>query len=232
MRISLIIPTLNEVINIRKLLETLVAHPAYHQLEVIVVDGGSDDGTRQMVGLFENVALVKSDIASRAIQMNLGAQLASFDVLYFVHADVGLPDSFFADIEQAVKISPYGGFRYKFKSSHPLLRINAYFSRFPMMWCRGGDQTMYITRQLFEELNGFDEQYCVMEDFDLLRRAKGLADYHIIKKNVIVSARKYDKNNYLRVQLANLKAFRMFNSGAPPAAIRTYYKGALGLKDY
>ena len=85
---------------------------------------------------------------------------------------------------------------------------------------------------LFEKLNGFDEYYCVMEDFDLLRRAKEIAKYHIIQKDVIVSARKYAANGYLKVQLANLRAFRMFNRGENPQKIRSYYKLALGLKDY
>ncbi|MAE87760.1 MAG: hypothetical protein CMB80_33810 [Flammeovirgaceae bacterium] len=101
-----------------------------------------------------------------------------------------------------------------------------------MMWCRGGDQTLFITRSLFDKLQGFDEYYCVMEDFDLLRRAKEIAKYHIIQKEVVVSARKYTDNGYLKVQLANLNAFRMFNRGEDPQKIRSYYKLALGLKDY
>ena len=83
-----------------------------------------------------------------------------------------------------------------------------------------------------KKLGGYDEYYCVMEDFDLIARAKEITDYYIIPKDVIVSARKYTGNNYMKVQLTNLKAFKMYNKGVEPRRIRKYYKEALGLKDY
>lgn len=178
------------------------------------------------------VTLMTSKEAARPVQMNLGAKAASADLLYFVHADVKLPDSFFDDIIKAAQDHWIGGYRYIFESNNPLLKINGYFSRFPMMWCRGGDQTMFIRRGFFEELGGFDEYFCVMEDFDLIRRASEQRKYHILPGSVHVSARKYDRNPYLKVQWANLRAFRMFRKGVPPPEIRKYYKHALGLKDY
>lgn len=232
MSISIIIPTLNEEHNIGKLLSFLVCNDYSQLCQIIVVDGGSVDATQTEVRKFESVTLILSSEQSRAIQMNLGAKYSNSDVLYFVHADVVLPPSFYTDIMNALKTSQYGGYRYRFDSENLLLRINSFFTRFPMMWCRGGDQTLFITRDLFDQLNGFDEYYCVMEDFDLLRRAKQMEKYHIIQKDVIVSARKYHHNSYFNVQLANLRAFRMFNAGVEPKKIRTYYKLALGLKDY
>lgn len=232
MKLSIIIPTLNENLNIPRLLDQLTTNKDHEHYEVIVVDGGSTDGTIQQVEKYPSVRLIHSEKCSRASQMNLGAANALYDVLYFVHADLILPDTFYQDIQRALGKSYYGGYRYQFDSGTPLLKINSFFTRFPMMWCRGGDQTLYITRSLFDKLNGFDEYYCVMEDFDLLRRARDIAKYHIIQKDVIVSARKYDANSYLKVQLANLRAFRMFNNGVEPQKIRSYYKLALGLKDY
>lgn len=230
--LSVIIPTLNEVDFIGRLLDFLTEHSEQKSFEIIVVDGGSKDGTCDEVVKYANVRMIRSVLASRAIQMNLGAQKARYNVLYFVHADVVLPNSFYDDISHAVQCAPYGGFRYRFDSSRWILKINAAFTRFPMLWCRGGDQTLFITKEFFKRLEGFDEHYCVMEDFDMLRRGRKLSKYHIIPKNVIVSARKYRRNSYWKVQIANFKAFRMFNRGESPQRIRTYYKLALGLKDY
>ena len=232
MNISIIIPTLNEVHNIEPLLRFFTEHKCQSNYEVIVVDGGSNDGTIEKVLAFSEVRLIEISNPSRARQMNAGAMASANDVFYFVHADVKLPESFFYDIKNALKASYYGGYRYQFDSGSVLLKINAFFTRFPMMWCRGGDQTLFITRSLFDKLDGFDERFCVMEDFDLLRRAAKIAAYRIIQKNVIVSARKYAGNGYLKVQMANLKAFRMFNKGVEPEKIRSYYKMTLGLKDY
>jgi rSAM/selenodomain-associated transferase 2 len=231
-KISVVIPTLNEVSNIDKRLSFLANHECAPLLEVIVVDGGSSDGTLEVVKNYGGVRLVQSAVASRAVQMNIGAKTASHEILYFVHADVSLPNSFYTDIIKALATYQLGGYRYKFDSDFWLLKINSFFTRFSMDWCRGGDQTLFITRSLFEKLDGFDEHYCVMEDFDLIRRSKPLADYHIIPKYVIVSARKYDQNSYLRVQRANLSAFRMFRRGVDPQEIRTLYKSRLGLVDY
>jgi len=230
--LSIVIPTLNEYHHIQGLLDCLTKHKNHQNLDIIVVDGGSTDGTLDVVLSYSAVLLVQSDIAARPNQMNLGAKHSKYDWLYFVHADIKLPESFYEDIQNASKSYLVGGYRYRFDSNHLLLKINAFFTRFPMMWCRGGDQTLFIKRKLFEELDGYDEYFSVMEDFDIIRRAKRKTRYFIIPKNVIVSARKYQSNSYFKVQLINLRAFRMFRKGKSPSVIRAYYKQALGLKDY
>ncbi|MEP4533671.1 MAG: TIGR04283 family arsenosugar biosynthesis glycosyltransferase [Cyclobacteriaceae bacterium] len=231
-KISVIIPTLNEENNIGKRLKFFTNHKQRNLFEVIVVDGGSTDRTIDEITSNDYLTLLHSKTACRAVQMNLGAAQASHDILYFVHADVILPDTFFDDIMRAVKTYKIGGYRYQFDSNRVLLKLNAFCTRFPMAWCGGGDQTLFITKELFQKLDGFDERYCVMEDFDLVRRSKRFAKYHIIPKNVIVSARKYDRNGYLKVQIANLRAFKMFRKGVDPGKIRAYYKEALSLEDY
>jgi len=232
LNISIIIPTLNEVANIRRLCAFLCNHQANDHFEIIVVDGGSSDGTIDSISDLKKVTILNSHIASRAVQMNLGAANASFDVLYFVHADVILPYTFYADLQQALVNYQVGSYRYRFDSTKWLLRINGYFTRFSMLWCRGGDQTLFIQRSLFDQLGGFDEYFSVMEDFDLIRRAKKLTHFHIIPKEVIVSARKYEHNHYLRVQWANMQAFRMYRNGVKPEVIRHFYKESLKLAAY
>lgn len=229
--ISIIIPTLNEVDNLHTLLSFFRNHPNYPQIEVIVVDGGSTDGTLESVSAFNEVRIFKTN-ASRPVQMNFGAGKAVHDLLYFVHADVRLPHTFYQDLISATDHFQAGCYRYRFDSKNPLLRINGFFSRFPMMWCRGGDQTLFINRKLFDNLGGFNEDFCVMEDFDLICRIKKVTPFHIIPKNIQVSARKYEQNSYFKVQWANLSAFRMYRKGEQPEKIRQFYKKKLGLMDY
>ncbi|MFT4834527.1 MAG: rSAM/selenodomain-associated transferase 2 [Marinoscillum sp.] len=230
--ISIIIPTLNEAEFISNLLQLLTKQSGESNIEVIIVDGGSTDGTLDIISNFTDIKVIHSEVASRPVQLNLGAQVAQFNIFYFLHADVIPPNTFYEDIVDASKRSSVGGYRYRFDSGHWLLKINAWFTRFPMMWCRGGDQSMFIKKSLFDELGGYNEYYSVLEDFDIIRRAKEHYDYFIIAKDVIVSPRKYVHNGYFKVQMVNLKAFRMYRNGVEPDKIRAFYKKALSLKNY
>lgn len=223
MFISIIIPTLNEENYIGDLLNYLGDHQENHQFEVIVVDGGSSDQTNDILSDFENIRVLHSKRKSRAHQMNEGAKIAKGDVLYFVHADTQLVDTFVDDIILSIKSGDKSGcYRFKFSEvKNPLLHINGFFTRFSFKWCRGGDQTLYITKECFEDMGGFNEEFVIMEDYDLLDR---LSDpLRIIPKSVKVSARKYEKNSYLKVQLTNMKAMKMYRRGERPELIKEYY---------
>lgn len=228
--ISIIIPTLNEEKYIGTLLGFLTNHPQNDKYEVIVVDGGSDDATLEIIKSFSSVQLHQTSEASRAHQMNQGAHVSKGDILYFVHADVQLIPSFVDDIfELVAKGVDSGCYRYRFcKPHHPLLYINGLFTRFPFRWCRGGDQTLFITRKAFNKLEGFDESHVIMEDYDLLDRIeKEGVSFKVIPKNIKVSARKYLNNSYLKVQLTNLKAMRMYRRGVATSEIKVYYHATL-----
>jgi GT2 family glycosyltransferase len=146
-------------------------------------------------------------------------------VFYFVHADVKPVPSFVADIFSSIESGhPAGCYRFRFDSDHRLLRFNAYCTRFNGMMCRGGDQTLYITRHLFEELGGYNEYFTIMEDFDFIRRIRKNHAFRIIPKSITVSARKYKDNSWLRVQLANLTVFTMYLLKRSPQDMATTYK--------
>ena len=230
MFISIIIPTLNEEDYIGTLLEFLSTHQQKDQFEVIVVDAGSSDATVEKTNE-HSCKLIVTSIQSRAHQMNAGANVAKGDILYFVHADTKLIPSFVNDIHGSVdKGFKSGCYRFKFDApKNPLLHVNGFFTRFPFMWCRGGDQTLFITKTDFEKVGGFDERFVIMEDYDLLERiqAQGIS-FRVIPKSVKVSARKYNRNSYLKVQLANLHAMRMFKKGTNPTLIKDYYTSELG----
>lgn len=226
MKLSIIIPVINEEKTLPRLLERLTASPFISQCEIIIVDGGSKDCTLSVCADYE-LQCIQSE-PGRAKQMNAGAQKASGDVYYFVHADTIPPVTYFEDIQHAL-LSKYeiGCYRFKFESKHLLLYVNSYCTRFDRLWLRGGDQTLFVTKELFEQLKGFDEYYTIMEEYDLIRRASQITTFRIMPKSVLVSARKYIHNSWLRVQLVNAKAVRMFMRGEHPDRIREFYKKSL-----
>lgn len=228
MKLTVIIPTLNEEAFIGRTLELLLTpENVKNKVEVIVVDGGSTDKTVSIAETFP-VKVVSCDERGRAVQMNLGANLASGEYLYFVHADTRVLPGFFEDLkkvkDQGLRAACY---RFKFDKDSRALRFNAYFTRFNRMFCRGGDQTLFMCKDLFEELGGFDTSYVIMEDFDIVRRIKKKTRFHIIPKSVTVSARKYEHNSYFRVNRANLIAYWMFLLGYPSERIKQHYHSAI-----
>ncbi len=227
MKLSIIIPTYNEAANIASLISDLFRYAGDQQIEVIVSDAGSKDATMD-VAAKAGASVLKSPKPGRAAQMNYASRLANGDVLYFVHADVGINPDYFKDIENAVSDGfDAGCYRFQFDSDRAILKINSYFTRFNRLMCRGGDQTLFVTRKLFDELNGFDEYYTIMEDYDIIIRIWKIARFKIIPKDVTVSARKYQNNSWLRVQIANLTAFTMFYLKKEPASIALKYKSML-----
>ena len=227
MKLSIIIPTYNEAANIAGLINELLEHAHDQQVEIIVSDAGSKDATME-VAAKAGVVVLKSPKPGRAAQMNYATRFAHGDVLYFVHADVGINPDYFKDIENAISEGfDAGCYRFRFDSDRPILKINSFFTRFDRLMCRGGDQTLFVTRKVFDQLNGFDEYYSIMEDYDIIIRIRKIAQFRIIPKNVTVSARKYENNSWLRVQIANLTAFAMFYLKKDPKSIALKYKSML-----
>ncbi len=230
MTISIIIPTLNEAENIGRLIAHLKVHATNDLLEIIVVDGKSADNT-EGVARRAGATVLTSDIRCRAVQMNAGASRATGDVLYFVHADCFPPPTYCSDIEAFIqKGYAMGCYRYRFDSPKLMLKINAFFTQFKPLWCRGGDETLYVKRAVFEELNQFDAYYCIMEEYDFIKRARDKYALAIMPKYVTVSARKYDTNSWWRVQKANLTVFRMFKKGVEPNILAKTYKDMLSYR--
>ncbi|MGE0590234.1 MAG: TIGR04283 family arsenosugar biosynthesis glycosyltransferase [Cyclobacteriaceae bacterium] len=227
MQISVIIPTFNEDQNIGQLVDFILVHGQGIVSEVIVVDGNSTDSTVE-VAVEAGARVLRCATKSRAAQMNLGASEATGHILYFVHADIKLVDSFVTDISEALNSGfDAGCYRYKFDSKKSILKFNAYFTRFNRIMCRGGDQTLFIKRNVFEALGRFNERFVIMEDYDLIRRIQKRYKFRIIPKSILVSDRKYHSNSWLRVQLANLTIFMMYLSGVSPQKMARYYKKLL-----
>jgi rSAM/selenodomain-associated transferase 2 len=223
MRFSVIIPTLNEERFIEKSINHFQSIGSGALVEIIVVDGGSDDQTIE-IARNAGAKVIISPKRGRACQMNFGAQNALGDFLYFVHADVLPPQSCFDDILSSIKEGyKYGCFSYQFSSKSRWLKINTFFNRFQSSLVGGGDQTLFILKSLFEQVGGFDETYCIMEDFEFIDRTKKKHPLKIIPKDAVVSARKYESNSYLRVQIANFLVFSLYKLGVEPPKLKVLY---------
>lgn len=230
MKISVVIPVLNEEENIKACIASLYNNSAGFLSEIIIVDGGSTD---QTIAVCENLGcqVLKSPIKSRAAQMNLGARKAMGEVLYFVHADIRVFPGFDVEIINSLKRKIQAGcFRYQFDSDKLMLKINSWFTRFNGALAGGGDQSLFIKRRIFEKLDGFDERFCIMEDFDLTRRIKKKYKFVVVPKALKVSARKYENNSWIKVQLVNLYMIILFRKDTEPTKIKHLYAKLLNYR--
>ena len=222
--LTIIIPTLNEERFIESLINHLnkqVKNPS--KLELLVVDGGSKDAT-QTIANKTRVKVLKS-AKGRAKQQNFGAKLAMAPILYFLHADTFPPKNFDAHILKAIENGFESGcFRMKFDTKNIVLRFFAWLTRFNHILCRGGDQSLYITKEKFNQLGGFDESYFIYEDSEFIRRIYAETQFKIHKEPVVTSARKYREKGWLKVQyhfaMIHLKNYL----GKGPEDLYLYYK--------
>jgi rSAM/selenodomain-associated transferase 2 len=222
--ISVIIPTCNDSRTIGYLLMYIKRVPFFESIsEIIVSDGNSSDNTVEIAESF-NVKVVKNEITGRAHQMNAGAKVATGAVLYFLHADSFPPRDFVHEIENHFHLGYSGGcFRLQFDHQHWFLRMNAWFTRFNLNWCRFGDQSLFVTRRVFNEIGGFREDHIVMEDQEIIRRIKSSSNFVVIPRYITSSARKYLETGIYRLQGIYFYIFALYSIGVPqPMLCKTY----------
>ncbi|HEY4000004.1 MAG TPA: TIGR04283 family arsenosugar biosynthesis glycosyltransferase [Candidatus Xenobia bacterium] len=191
MRVSVVMPVLNEAGQVRESLDLLQAHGPD---EVIVVDGGSTDGTLEQVGA--GVCVLRSP-RGRATQMNRGAAVATGDVILFLHADTRLPPGALAAVRQT---APGGRFRLRFDRPHPLLAFYAGFTRWSL--CSFGDAAFFVRREVFQALGGFSETV-PFEDVEFWRRLRRFGPV-VLPLTVTTSARRFVRRGAVRQMAVNL----------------------------
>ena len=211
--VSIIIPVLNEANNLPLLFDNINKLNPNPQ-QVILVDGGSNDDSIDIIQSFINELMLDNDRkidwqmteskAGRALQMNTGAALATSDVLLFLHADTQLPLHAIDSVSEAMKRAEWGRFDVQIASRQPTLRLVSQMInwRSRLSGIATGDQAIFISQSLFERIGNYPNQ-ALMEDIELCKQLKGkqlkgMAKPACLKSKVITSARRWQQHGTWR----------------------------------
>ncbi|WP_378186403.1 TIGR04283 family arsenosugar biosynthesis glycosyltransferase [Aquimarina sp. W85] len=234
--ISILVPVFNEENTIELLLKHLdtVSGPVVEEL--LLIDGGSHDHTIEKIKNYSNKRIITNDSTSfpikiltskkgRASQMNFGAQHAKAEILYFLHADSFPPTHFDTAIASFISNGKKAGcFRMKFDDSHWWLRLMSWFTKINHRACRGGDQSLFVCKKLFNNIGGFDENYIIFEDNDFIGKLYDQKMFAVIPEWIITSARRYHKHGIWRLQYYYLAMYLKRWLGASGSELYDYYK--------
>lgn len=220
-RISIIIPVLNEVNTIK---QTLASLKNASSVEIIVVDGGSKDETIAVAKSL-GVQVISSDLG-RATQMNMGAKVATGDILLFLHADTRIAPNFDILIRQALAGDFIAGaFELKIDANLPGIRliekmVNLRSHLFSLPY---GDQAIFISSKVFHQIGGFPN-LPIMEDFVFIRQLKKLGKINIIPQPVITSGRRWQKLGVIKTTLINQLIIIGYFLGVSPDQLARWYR--------
>ena len=196
-RSTIVVPALDEAADIEAALQALAPLRA-RGAEVIVVDGGSADGTAQLAKPLADRVLVSP--RGRARQMNTGAAAARSDVLLFLHADTRLPEAADAVLHEAVaRGAAWGRFDVQIDGRPRMLRLVAALmnQRSRLTGIATGDQAIFVRCDLFQRIGGFPDQP-LMEDIEISRRLRALARPCCLRQRVVTSGRRWESRGVWR----------------------------------
>lgn len=224
MRFSIIVPMFNEAPGLPGLLARLSVL-ARQGCEVLIVDGGSDDGSVELV---ERAGFrVLASPKGRARQMNLGAARATGDVLLFLHADTLLPEGALTTVRQTMlkTAALWGRFDVLIDGAHPMLRVIARMMNLRSRWTgiATGDQAIFVTRKAFEAVGGYPDQP-LMEDIELSRRLRALARPAYIPTPVLTSGRRWESRGVWRTILLMWRLRWAYWRGTPAEQLAQRYR--------
>ncbi len=220
MKISVIIPALNEADHIFAALDSIKRQSG--DVEIIVADGGSTDTT---LDLLQSHAKVVCSERGRAKQMNAGARYATGDVLLFLHADSTLHPDALSQLRQTLQDDRIAGgtFTLAFDADRFWLRFYTFFTQFHWLYLHYGDQGIYARRSIFEAMDGFRD-IPLMEDIDFLRRLQGYGKRVVIRNRpMTTSARRFFRHGLVRQELLNIALVIAWISGVEPEKLAEWY---------
>ena len=222
MGISVIIPTLNERGNIDATLRALEAVGDF--AEVVVCDGGSEDGTAAVAR--ERARVVQAP-RGRGSQLNAGAEAAKGDVLLFLHADARLPEGADQAITAALQNREVVGGYFRV-----LLSGKSIFDRALTLWYDFlrrigivyGDAGIFIRRSVFDQIGGFRNDYPILEDLDFYKRLRRTGPTEALPDSVLVSSRRWERpGGAIRTWTAWCIILLLYRIGVHPGRLTRLY---------
>lgn len=221
LNVSIIIPTLNESGILPTTLERLQNLAPY---EILIGDGGSDDGTRDIARQF-GVACVDAP-RGRAAQMNTAAREAKGDLLLFLHADSHLDEAAYARMTAAMGNGRWVGGAFSLAIDSPVPALQT-ISRLATLRARYlnlvyGDQGIFVRRDIFRELGGFPP-LPICEDLDFFRRLKKRGRTVILREPVVTSGRRWHAEGVYWTTTRNILIASLFLMGFPPSILSKWY---------
>lgn len=221
-KISVVVPVLNEEINLSRIASHLRSvHERGH--EVIIVDGGSNDNTLTIAYEITDTVIISKK--GRALQMNSGASVASGDVLLFLHADTFLPDNATQIVADAfVGENFWGRFDVRLSNKKYVYRLieSMMNIRSTLTSIVTGDQAIFIEKNLFERIGGFPE-IALMEDIEISRQLKKISKPVRLKHKVVTSSRRWETNGVVLTVLLMWKLRLYYFLGVSPEKLRQMY---------
>ncbi|MCB0642336.1 MAG: TIGR04283 family arsenosugar biosynthesis glycosyltransferase [Phaeodactylibacter sp.] len=221
-QLSVIIPTLNEENCIASMLAELLSRDP--DLEIIVVDGGSTDGTLAIVRTFPEVCLLQATAVGRALQYNAGARVAGRNLLFFLHADSRLPEGAFRairDLFEDPKITA-ASFYLRFDRSRLLYRVLSLLSRLNHTLATYGDQGLVVRQRDFQAVGGFPE-IPICEDLAIQQLLRKRGKFRKIPLAITTAARRFEQAGPWRQTLKNTVIVLGFLLGVAPQKLKRWY---------
>lgn len=224
MRISIIIPVINEAEHIESTL-TYLEPLRQNGHEIIVVDGGSHDATVKLASIKADTLITSAP--GRAQQMNTGARQATGDVLWFLHADTRVSSDAARQILLVLnnQNNYWGRFDVRLSGQHFLLRIVEQLMnlRSCLTGIATGDQGIFVRRACFEAIGGF-RQIPLMEDIELSKRLKKWSRPCCIHQRIVTSSRRWEKNGVLRTIFLMWRLRLAYALGVSPEKLALLYR--------
>ena len=223
MKLSVIVPVLNEATGVPELCAHLMPY-ARQGVEVLLVDGGSEDGTAELVECL-GFRLIRSP-RGRALQMNSGAATASGDVLLFLHADTRLPSGVLERLHSRVaKVHDWGRFDVRIEGRPAMLKLVAWLMnwRSRLTGIATGDQAMFMTRAAFDAVGGFSSQP-LMEDIEMSSRLCRLARPLCLADRVVTSGRRWEQHGLWRTIFLMWRLRWAYWRGVPASQLAKAYR--------